>query len=118
MVAKRDSSGTCQAVGLVSSLASSKANNPERASPSGSWRVQDANVDPLIRQITLGHKPTTGNGLGMTGTYTHTRLATQHQQIEQALRIWPQSLSFAQAFVGSEKATAITCKSTSDEEVP
>jgi integrase len=97
--------------------------HPEATCPKN-WRqtyatlLQDANVDPLIRQITLGHKPTTDNGLGMTGTYTHTRLATQHQQTEQALRIWPQSLSFARAFVSSEKATAITGKSTNDKEVP
>lgn len=63
-----------------------------------SWRhtfatlLQDANVDPLIRQITLGHKPTTGSGLGMTANYTHTRPETQHQQIERALRLWPRSL--------------------------
>jgi integrase len=87
--------------------------HPEATCPK-SWRhtyatlLQDANVDPLIRQITLGHKPTTGNGLGMTGSYTHTRPATQHQQIERALRIWPQSLAFARAFASSEKATAIT----------
>ena len=64
-----------------------------------SWRhtfatlLQDANVDPLIRQITLGHSPTAGNGLGMTGNYTHTRPETQRHQIEQALRLWPASLA-------------------------
>jgi integrase len=66
-----------------------------------SWRhsfatlLQDANVDPLIRQQTLGHKPTDRNGLGMTANYTHTRGETQRQQIEQALRRWPQSLRYA-----------------------
>jgi hypothetical protein len=54
-----------------------------------------ANVDPLVRQQTLGHKPTNGNGLGMTGNYTHTRPETQRQQIEQALRRWPASLQYA-----------------------
>jgi len=39
--------------------------------------LQDANVDPLIRQQTLGHKPTNSNGLGMTGNYTHTRQKTK-----------------------------------------
>jgi integrase len=48
----------------------------------------------LIRQQTLGHKPTDSNGLGMTGNYTHTRPETQRQQIEQALRE-PESLAFA-----------------------
>ncbi len=69
-----------------------------------SWRhtfatlMQDANVDPLIRQLTLGHTPTTGTGLGMTGNYTHTRPETQRQQIEDALRRWPLSLEIAARF--------------------
>jgi len=74
--------------------------HPEATCPK-SWRhsfatlLQDANVDPLIRQQTLGHKPTNGNGLGMTGSYTHTRPETQRQQIEQALRRWAASLLYA-----------------------
>ena len=66
-----------------------------------SWRhtfatlLQDANVDPLIRQQTLGHKPSSGTGLGMTGNYTHTRPETQREQIERALRQWPESLEYA-----------------------
>jgi integrase len=79
-------------------------DHPEATCPK-SWRhtfatlLQDANVDPLVRQITLGHKPTTGAGLGMTANYTHTRPETQRQQIEQALRLWPQSLEVARGFV-------------------
>jgi integrase len=74
--------------------------HPEATCPK-SWRhsfatlLQDANVDPLIRQQTLGHKPTNANGLGMTGNYTHTRPETQRQQIEQALKRWPESLEYA-----------------------
>jgi integrase len=74
--------------------------HPEATCPK-SWRhsfatlLQDENVDPLIRQQTLGHKPTNGSGLGMTGNYTHTRPETQRQQIEQALRRWPASLAYA-----------------------
>jgi len=79
--------------------------HPEATCPK-SWRhsfatlLQDANVDPLIRQQTLGHKPTNGNGLGMTGNYTHTRPETQRQQIELALRRWPASLQYAVDRVG------------------
>jgi len=64
-----------------------------------SWRhgfatlLQDANVDPLVRQVTLGHH-TTGQGLGMTAHYTHTRPETQRKQIEEALRRWTASLEF------------------------
>ena len=70
-----------------------------------SWRhsfatlLQDANVDPLIRQLTLGHTPTSGTGLGMTANYTHTRPETLRHQIEQALRRWPASLAYARDFV-------------------
>jgi integrase len=70
---------------------------PEATCPK-SWRhsfatlLQDANVDPLIRQLTLGHRPTSGAGLGMTANYTHTRPETQREQIERALRRWPGSL--------------------------
>jgi hypothetical protein len=57
--------------------------------------LQDANVDPLIRQQVLGHRPTAGTGLGMTAKYTHTRPETLRHQIEQALRRWPESLRYA-----------------------
>ncbi|MCA9117319.1 MAG: tyrosine-type recombinase/integrase [Planctomycetaceae bacterium] len=68
-----------------------------------SWRhtfatlLQDASVDPLIRQVTLGHRPTDDarGGLGMTGVYTHTRAETQKREIERALRLWPDSLTYA-----------------------
>ena len=74
-----------------------------------SWRhsfatlLQDANVDPLIRQLTLGHQPPgqAGAGLGMTAVYTHTRLATQAREIERALRLWLRSLSLAEQWTAS-----------------
>jgi len=78
--------------------------HPEATCPK-SWRhsfatlLQDANVDPLIRQITLGHSPTGSNGLGMTANYTHTRRQTQREQIEGALRRWPDLLRYAVEFV-------------------
>ncbi len=61
-----------------------------------SWRhtfatlLQDARVDPLVRQITLGHAPTGGDSaLGMTGVYTHTRPETQRQEILRACGFGP-----------------------------
>jgi integrase len=78
----------------------------EEATCPKSWRhsfatlLQDANVDPLVRQITLGHTPGKGGGLGMTANYTHTRPETQRQQVEQALRRWPDSLQYALERVG------------------
>jgi integrase len=75
-----------------------------------SWRhtfatlLQDANVDPLIRQLTLGHRASGSGGgaLGMTGVYTHTRPETQHQEIIRALRLWPRSLDWARRWVAPE----------------
>jgi len=75
---------------------------PELTCPK-SWRhtfatlLQDAEVDPLIRQITLGHKSAgdARGALGMTSVYTHTRPETQKRQIERALQLWPDSLDFA-----------------------
>ena len=77
--------------------------HPEATCPK-SWRhsfatlLQDANVDPLIRQQTLGHRPTTGTGLGMTANYTHTRRETHRERVERALRLWPESLRLASAY--------------------
>ena len=40
--------------------------------------LQDANVDPLIRQQVLGHQPCSpdSGALGMTSVYTHSRPET------------------------------------------
>lgn len=49
--------------------------------------LQDANVDPLIRNELMGHTPanaTGGSSLGMTATYTHTRIDTKRRQLEAA----------------------------------
>jgi integrase len=84
--------------------------HPELTCPK-SWRhtfatlLQDANVDPLIRQITLGHKVSNDSrgALGMTSVYTHTRPETQKREIERALGLWSSSLQFATLFSqGSE----------------
>ena len=52
--------------------------------------LQDANVDPLIRNKLMGHAPagagSANDGLGMTGVYTHTRPATMRRQMEEALQ--------------------------------
>ena len=58
--------------------------------------LQDANVDPLIRNELMGHAPASvGNltshrngsspGLGMTAIYTHSRPETKRRQLELAL---------------------------------
>lgn len=77
-----------------------RTGRPEATCPK-SWRhtfatlLQDANIDPLVRQLALGHRPGPGAGLGMTAVYTHTRPETLRAQIEAALRRWPDSLRVA-----------------------
>ena len=68
-----------------------------------SWRhtfatlLQEANIDLLVRQITLGHAPLGGaqGALGMTTVYTHTRPQTQRREIVRAMALWPQTIALA-----------------------
>lgn len=56
-------------------------------------RLQDANVDPLIRNQLMGHAPSgtsKGNGaLGMTAVYTHTHPETMRRQLISAFQESP-----------------------------
>ncbi len=58
--------------------------------------LQDANVDPLIRNELMGHAPghtgTGGRELGMTAVYTHTRPETKRAQLQSALAGSPASV--------------------------
>ena len=51
--------------------------------------LQDANVDPLIRNEVMGHSPAStfdgAHSLGMTGVYTHTQPETSRRQLCSAL---------------------------------
>ena len=86
--------------------------------------LQDANVDPLIRQITLGHSSsgTAGEALGMTSIYTHTRPETQRQEILRAVRLWPESLKLANQYLhgmepwNAETISSITPKHHEEEQ--
>ncbi|QDT35950.1 tyrosine-type recombinase/integrase [Stratiformator vulcanicus] len=66
-----------------------------------SWRhtfatlLQEAEVDPVVRQLLLGHKVTDSTELGMTARYTHTRLRTLRLQLERAISLRPQTLNLA-----------------------
>ena len=54
--------------------------------------LQDANVDPLVRNELMGHAPAasgTYGGLGMTAIYTHTRPETKRRQLELAFANQP-----------------------------
>lgn len=67
--------------------------------------LQEANVDLLVRQETMGHKPASSesSALGMTGVYTHTTPEFQRREIDRALRLRPTSLSLAQSLLHQEQ---------------
>jgi integrase len=83
--------------------AARRAGLPAAATCPKSWRhtfatlLQEANVDPLIRQETLGHKPASADAsaIGMTGVYTHTTPELQKREIDRALRLRPDVLRLA-----------------------
>lgn len=63
--------------------------------------LQDANVDPLIRNELMGHSAASaigGNSLGMTARYTHTRMETKRKQLEDAF-----AESLVSEFVNTEE---------------
>jgi integrase len=68
--------------------------------------LQEANVDPQIRQLTLGHSANRpeGSPLGMTGMYTHTSPQLMQQEIFRAVRLRPQTLALAIARRGGSKS--------------
>ena len=53
--------------------------------------LQDARVDPLIRNLLMGHAAAgvraAGHGLGMTAVYSHSRPETIRRQLEEALAV-------------------------------
>ncbi|PHR87797.1 MAG: hypothetical protein COA78_36920 [Blastopirellula sp.] len=55
----------------------------------------------IIRQIVLGHSPSTfGEGaLGMTSRYTHPRPETIKREVEKAVRLWPAALDYSQQWL-------------------
>lgn len=80
-----------------------------------SWRhtfatlMQEANVDLLVRQETMGHRPSAmdSSALGMTGVYTHTTPQFQRQEIERALQLREPSLQLACAFANNHNNRAL-----------
>ncbi len=72
--------------------------------------LQDANVDPLIRNQLMGHSPMSGRstfGLGMTGVYTHSQPATIRRQLTQALES-RSALAAARTWLAQRDRTGVT----------
>ena len=85
---------------ITESLGLPKVTAPKTLRHMFATCLQDANVDPLIRNQLMGHAPagagTASGGLGMTGVYTHTRPETVRRQLENALRASPAVLAARQ----------------------
>jgi integrase len=72
-----------------------------------SWRhtfatlMQEASVDPLIRQQTLGHVSSdrSRSALGMTGAYTHTPREVHRQQLQKTVELRPRTSELVRLFV-------------------
>ena len=66
--------------------------------------MQEANIDPLVRSLLMGHAAAgshaKGGALGMTTVYTHTQPATLRRQIETALHNRP-ALEVARRWIQS-----------------
>jgi integrase len=99
---------------IASTAGIASATCPKSFRHSFATLLQDANVDPLIRQITLGHAASgsAGDALGMTSIYTHTRPETQRQEILRAVQLWPESMElavrYAQSMTGNAEAVSHT----------
>ncbi len=69
--------------------------------------LQEGNVDPLIRCELMGHSISThqsaSHGLGMTATYTQTRLETKRTQLEAAMDNRPATV-FARQWIKSRSS--------------
>ena len=73
------------------------ATAPEALRHGFATALQDANVDPLVRNTLMGHASGVGQrpgaALGMTAVYTHTRPETVRRQLEAATEARPAVLA-------------------------
>lgn len=63
--------------------------------------MQEAGVDPLVRQLTMGHVPA-GSGhaaLGMTSVYTHTQIEFHRRELQRVIDLRPGASQLAKAFL-------------------
>ena len=72
-------------MGLTKAIGLPDVTAPKTLRHSFATSLQDANVDPLIRNELMGHSPGgvsgLGGSLGMTAVYTHTRPETKRKQL-------------------------------------
>ena len=73
---------------LTSAMGMPEITAPKTLRHTFATTLQDANIDPLVRNELMGHAPFSGGlsgcGLGMTAVYTHTRPETKRRCLEAA----------------------------------
>ena len=83
--------------------------------------LQDANVDPLVRNELMGHVPASfglsGSSLGMTAIYTHTRPETKRRYMEAAFAERP-ALEYARERLGQSIVAASSKQAKDSDEAP
>lgn len=78
---------------LTTSIGLSEQTAPKALRHRFATSLQEGRVDPLVRNLLMGHTPagrrTAGHGLGMTAVYTHTSPQTIREQMFEALQSRP-----------------------------
>ena len=92
---------------ITSKIGLAGATTPKLLRHQFATSLQDANVDPLIRNELMGHSPGSPKrgGLGMTTVYTHTDPVTRRRQLEAALICRP-AIEAAQRWLARNQAEA------------
>ncbi len=97
----------CEFIRLTKQIGLPALTAPKTLRHQFATALQDANVDPLIRNQLMGHAPARAgygdSALGMTGVYTHTRPETMRRQLTTALKSRP-AVEVARTWVGMQNA--------------
>jgi integrase len=79
----------CEFIRLARSIGLRHATAPKALRHLFATSLQETNVDPLVRNLLMGHASgqggRAGGGLGMTAVYTHTQAITIRRQLDSAL---------------------------------
>jgi integrase len=95
---------------ITRSIGAAEITAPKTMRHTFATSLQDANVDPLVRNELMGHAPAYmgmyGGSLGMTAVYTHTRPETKRRQLEAALAKRPAIVVAAKRLADATESVA------------
>jgi len=99
----------CEFIRLSRAIGVDDATAPKALRHLFATTLQEANVDPLVRNLLMGHasgqggRP--GGGLGMTAVYTHTQAPTVRRQLESAF-VSRAAVTVARTWLGTREAVS------------